>query len=176
MKNYLSLLFSCLTGLCVNAQTNIPQKFITSANWVQAKNYYLLTLFEQDKVVSQLLKADPILARLTQKKLNELNTSLTDCKEATCFTDRLRLSDDEIKDVSNELTSLCKPGSALELLVKTQLIPSYTYSLYKVTSPVELLIKAWEQDAAGINYTLDVYLICAAHYRADPWLAANDTI
>ncbi|HEY0245655.1 MAG TPA: YdcF family protein, partial [Mucilaginibacter sp.] len=38
-----------------------------------------------------------------------------------------------------------------------ELIPSYTYSLYKTVSPAELLVKAWEQDAAGINYTIDVY-------------------
>jgi len=157
MKNYFLLLFPCLISLCVSAQTNVPQKFITSTDWVQAKNYYLLTLFEQDKEVSQLLKADVKLASLTQAKLKSLNSSLADCKNAACFTDCVKFTPDEINTVSAELTTLCKPGSVLEKLVKTQLIPSYTYSLYKTVAPAELLVKAWEQDAAGINYTIGVY-------------------
>jgi len=157
MKNYLLFLFAWLTGLYAYAQTNAPQKFIASVNWVQAKNYHLLTLFEQDKAVNQLLKSDAVFTKLTQKKADELNTSLTDCKDAACLIDRVKFTDDEIKEVSNELNTLCKPGSALELLVKTQIIPAYTYSLYKTTVPAELLVKAWEQDAAGINYTIDVY-------------------
>jgi hypothetical protein len=157
MKNYLLLLLACLIGLCAGAQTNVPQKFITSENWVQAKNYYLLTLFEQDKEVSQILKADLQLAALTQAKLKSLNSSLTDCKDAACFTDAVKFTANEINTVSAELTALCKPGSALEKLVKMQLAPSYTYSLYKATSLAELLVKAWEQDAAGINYAIGVY-------------------
>ncbi|HTH81861.1 MAG TPA: YdcF family protein [Mucilaginibacter sp.] len=155
MKKQLLIYFILIIGLQVNAQT--PTQFITSSNWIQAKNYYLLTLFEQDKAVNQILKNDAELSRLTEKKLKDLNTSIADCKDAACFTNRVKFSDDEIKQVSAKLTTLCKPGSALELLVKSKLIPSYTYSLYKTTNPAELLIKAWEQDAAGINYTIEVY-------------------
>jgi uncharacterized SAM-binding protein YcdF (DUF218 family) len=154
MKKIILLFCLSIYGFAF-AQT--PTQFISSTNWVQAKNYYLLTLFEQDKAVSQMLKNDPELSRLTEKKLKDLNASINECKDAACFTDRVKFSADEIKQVSAELTALCKPGSALELLVKTKLIPSYTYSLYKTTNPTELLVKAWEQDAAGINYTIEVY-------------------
>jgi hypothetical protein len=130
---------------------------IVSNNWVQDKNYYLLTLFEQDKSVNTILKNDPELAALTQKKLNNLRTSLTECKEAHCFTGQIKFSDDEIKTVSSRLSALYKPGNALDRLVKTALIPSGTYILYKDLSPQALLVKAWEQDAAGINYTIGVY-------------------
>jgi uncharacterized SAM-binding protein YcdF (DUF218 family) len=157
MKKSLLFLLACLAGLCTQAQTNVPKTFISSTEWVQAKNYYLLTLFEQDAEVGQLLKTDAQLSSLAQAKLRSLSSSLTDCKDAACFTDAVKFTPDEINQVSAELTTLCKAGSALERLVKTRLAPSYTYSLYKATSPAELLIKAWEQDAAGINYAIDVY-------------------
>ena len=149
-------LFFCLC-ICHLGFAQSPTQFIYSNNWVQAKNYYLLTLFEQDKAVSQLLKNDAELSRLTEKKIQDLNTSITDCKDAACYTNRVKFTADEIKQVGIKLTSLCKPGSALELLVKNKLIPSYTYSLHKTTNPTELLVKAWEQDVTGINYAIEVY-------------------
>jgi hypothetical protein len=158
-KNILSLL---LLLMCAGtyAQTpvhNVAYKFNSSGNWVQAKNYYLLTLLEQDKAVSQLLKNDAELSKLTQKKLKDLNTSVTDCKDAACYTDRIKFTDDEINKVGAELSALCKPGSALMQLVNNELISSGTYSFYKNLTPAQLLVKAWEQDAAGINYTIGVY-------------------
>ncbi|HEY0245767.1 MAG TPA: YdcF family protein, partial [Mucilaginibacter sp.] len=110
------LLFVCLIGIiCLPVYAQItnsaqPSKFISSANWVQAKNYYLLTLFEQDKIVNQLLKKDAELTKITQKKLKDLNNSIVECKDAACFIDRVKFTDDEIKTVSAELTELCKPG------------------------------------------------------------------
>jgi len=148
--------FACLGTYAQKTKKN-NFTLAPSSDWVQVKNYYLLTLFEQNKAVSQLLKTDAELEKLTIKKLNDLNTSIVECKDAGCFTDRVKFTDDEIKAVSTELTSLCKPGSALMQLVKDQIIPSYTYSLYKNVSPAELLVKAWEQDAAGINHTIEVY-------------------
>jgi hypothetical protein len=160
MKKIILLFFMGFTCLHIYAQTSMPDplyKFISTADWVQAKNYYLLTLFEQDKAVNQQLKNDPELAKLTQKKLSDLSSSITECKDGACFTDHIKFTDNEIKAVSSELSALCKPGSALAKLVENQLIPSGTYSLYKNLTPAELLVKAWEQDAAGINYTIEVY-------------------
>lgn len=160
MKKSILLLLSALLTLQLHAQKQAPNIFynlMPAGNWVQAKNYYLLTLLQQDKTISAQLKSDAVLAKLTQKKLADLNSSLTECKDAACFTDRIKFSADEVAAVSTELTILCKPGSALEQLVKTKLQPSYMYSLNKDVSPVQLLVKAWDQDADGINYTIGVY-------------------
>ncbi len=134
-----------------------PYPLISSGNWVQDKNYYLLTLFSQDKAVNKLLSSDAELAKLTHKKLADLEASITDCKDAKCFTTQIKFNDDEIKAVSARLTALYQPGNALDNLVKCKLIPSGTYILYKNLSPAALLVKAWEQDAAGINYAINVY-------------------
>lgn len=157
MIKYLLALTLLLDASGAFAQKSRPGQFIQSADWVQGKNYYLLTLFEQDKIVNAQLKSDPVLASLTKQKLNALNASVNTCKDALCFIDAVKFTDDEIKTAGKELAALCKPGSPLETLVKSKLIPSFTYSLYKTNVPAELLVEAWEQDAHGINYTIDVY-------------------
>lgn len=148
----------CLSSYCLFAQ--VPGKALVktqAVDYVKVKNYYLLSLFEQDAEVNTLLKSDAELAQLTQKKLSDLNASLTNCKDASCLSATVKLSADEISSVSERLTALYKTGNVLDRLVKTKLIPSGCYSLYKNVTPVQLLVKAWEQDANGINYTIGVY-------------------
>lgn len=157
MKKQLLALFLLLAAYGAYAQYNRPRQFIQSTDWVQGKNYYLLTLFEQDKAVSAALKNDETLASLTKKKFEDLNASANNCKDAACFIAAIRFTADEIETVSKKLSALCRPGSPLEILVKTKLVPSYTYSLYRTTNSAELLVKAWEQDANGVNYAIDVY-------------------
>jgi hypothetical protein len=132
-------------------------KLVTAGNWVKSKNYYLLTLFEQDKEVSALLKNDALLAKLTQAKVNALQASLVNCKDALCLPEQLKFTNEDIQSVSARLTALYKSDNALDRLVKMHLIPSGTYILYKNSTPAQLLVKAWEQDAAAINYAIDVY-------------------
>ncbi|MEO3407760.1 YdcF family protein [Mucilaginibacter sp. CAU 1740] len=158
MKKLPLLMLLCLSSHCLFAQA--PGKAVVktqAVDYVKVKNYYLLSLFEQDTEVSAILKGDAELAQFTQKKLNDLNASLTNCKDASCLSGTVKLSADEISAVSTRLTALYKTGNALDRLVKTKLIPSGCYSLYKNVTPAQLLVKAWEQDANGINYTIGVY-------------------
>ncbi|AMR30746.1 hypothetical protein A0256_04570 [Mucilaginibacter sp. PAMC 26640] len=145
------------TSLAFAQSPNPNYSLITGGNWLKAKNYYLLTLLEQDAATNALLKADPELALLTQKKLGALQTSLTTCKDALCLPAQLKFTDEEIKAVGERLRSLYKTGNALGQLVKTQLAPSGTYILYNTGTPADLLVKAWEQDAAAVNNTIAIY-------------------
>ncbi|PWK80088.1 DUF218 domain-containing protein [Mucilaginibacter oryzae] len=158
MKKVLLPLLLCFSSFSLFAQA--PGKALVKAqavDYVKVKNYYLLSLFEQDAEVSNLLKGDAELAELTRKKLSDLNASLANCKDASCLSAVVKLSVDEISSVGTRLTALYKPGNALDRLVKAKLVPSGCYSLYKNVSPAQLLVKAWEQDANGINYTIGVY-------------------
>ncbi|WDF76139.1 YdcF family protein [Mucilaginibacter sp. KACC 22773] len=158
MKKFIVLSLLCLSWLSNYAQVPLAAGIKrASTDYVEVKNYYLLSLFEQDNQVSLLLKNDAQLAQLAQQKLSRLNTSLTDCGDASCLTAAVKLTDDEIRLVTERLTALYKPGNALDKLVKTKLIPSGAYSLYKKLPNVELLQKAWEQDAGSVNYTIAVY-------------------
>lgn len=159
MKKIIVVLAFVITGFSGFAQQGKPDpqyKINSSAGWVQAKNYYLLTLLQKDAAVSKMLAADPELAKLTKQKIDACNASLA-CNDVNCFLTNNKFTDADIKLVSERLKALYQPNNSLGRLVQTQLIPSGMYFIYKDLSPAELLIKAWEQDAAGVNYVIDVY-------------------
>jgi hypothetical protein len=159
MKKALLFFVSILFSVSVSAQYSgaLPgYKVVSGGNWVKAKNYYLLTLLQSNNEVRTLLKNDPALNKLAQHKLSALTTAIRDCKDALCLPAAVKFTDEEISTVSERLTSLYKPGNALDKLVKTQLIPSGAYMLYQAESPANLLAKAWQQDAAAVNFTIGV--------------------
>lgn len=151
-------LFIC--SAYVAAQTSAPKagyKLISGGDWAKAKNYYLLTLLEYDKSANALLAADAELTKLAQRKMEMLSTSLAECKNALCLPAQLKLTEEEISLVSARFAALHKPGNALDRLVQEHLAPSGTYINCGAKTPAELLIKAWEQDAAALNHTIAVY-------------------
>lgn len=160
MKRILLFSVVLLLSFKVSAQYSgaLPgYKIIAGNNWVKAKNYYLLTLLAQDKDVRALLKSDAELNKLAQNKLSALKTAISNCKDALCLPASSRFTDEEISVVSQRLTALYKPGNALDRLVKNHLIPSGAYILYQAETPANLLVKAWQQDAAAVNFTIGVY-------------------
>lgn len=150
MKNKLFLLLLICLSYGAYAQY-IP------AGSVASKNYYLLTQFANSPATTKLLAGDAALRDLLKSKLANIRATLTGCKEVGCFTEPLKFSDAEIETVSTRLRTLYQPENALGKLISGKIIPSGAYSLYNQLAPKELLIKAWEQDAAGINHTIAVY-------------------
>ncbi|MEJ7680286.1 MAG: YdcF family protein [Segetibacter sp.] len=147
-----------LTSLYANNEPVKKYHLLSGSSFVQSKNYYLLTLFEELADVKELLSEDTILVNIEKNKAADLTASLKGCdKDALCYTGRMKFSDTEINRVSNRLRALFQPGNALDRLVKNHLIPSGSYILFQKSEPKEVLVKAWEQDANGINYTISVY-------------------
>ncbi len=157
------ILGSCFILLItsVNAQQNHPDptyRLMKGANYVQSKNYYLVTLFEELADVKALLANDPTLAALGKVKSDSLSLALRNCgKNGTCFIEHLKFSDSEISVVSDRLTALYSKGNPLEKLTRNHLVPSGTYVLYQDLPGAQLLVKAWQQEAAAINWAIDVY-------------------
>ncbi len=129
----------------------------TEQQFVQSKNYYLLTLFEQS-AVKKILENDAVLSKIAAAKTDSLRQSLLTCKNSSCFAEKARFTDAEIEAVGSELLKLYQLKNALGLMVR-QLISSGKYSLYQHLKPEELLQKAWEQDAKGINRVIDIYTL-----------------
>lgn len=143
------------------SQSNRPDskyQLIAGNSFVQSKNYYLLTLFQGLPDVRKLLEADIVLRTIAEIKTDSLSASLTNCgKDGVCYIERMKFSDAEIKAVSDRLTLLYQPQNALGRLIQNHLIPSGTYVLFQNLPPQEMLVKAWEQDASGINFCIGVY-------------------
>jgi DUF218 domain len=153
MKAKLILLLFIATKLPAQHK---PQSTAIPAS-VQSKNYYLLTLLQRDAGTRQLIEHDAILADLTKTKIAAIREAQTNCKDAACLTASFKFTDQEIQMVADRLAALYQPNNAMGKLVGGQLIPSYTYSLYNALSPKEILLKAWQQDAQGINNTIAIY-------------------
>ncbi|QKJ33196.1 YdcF family protein [Mucilaginibacter mali] len=116
----------------------------------------MLNLVQLSPQVKRLLINDPELTKVASDKVEAIKASL-DCKDAACYTSQLKFTNEEIKIVGNRLAQLYKSNNALGLLVKNDLIPSGAYILNKNLSPQQQLVKAWEQDAEGVNYAISVY-------------------
>ena len=143
------------------AQSKTPKpsyKLLAGQSFVQSKNYYLLTLFQEIPEVKKLLEKDSVLNTLAKIKAEGLISSLSACnREASCYADKMKFSDQEIKLVGERLSKLYKRENALGDLITQHLIPSGTYILFQNLSPQEMLVKAWEQDAMGVNFAIGVY-------------------
>ncbi len=137
---------------------NPSYHLISGGNYVQSKNYYLLTLLQENSAARQLVESDTVLASMARKHYEQLSQALTACgSDASCFTGRMKFSAEDIAAVSARLLALYTKTNALGKLVDEQLIPSGTYILFYQLAPEQLLVKAWEQDANGINFAIGVY-------------------
>lgn len=167
MKKLLSalLLFSLSSALAQEhtsthsrPDSRAGYRLLTGPTAVQSKNYYLLTLFQSVPAVTTLLSTDTTLIRLTNTRLALLRTAGADCStNSRCYIDRLLVSETEIQAVSDRLSKLYTADNALGKLVSDHLLPSGTYQLLRENAPKDLLVKAWQQDAAGVNFAIEVY-------------------
>jgi hypothetical protein len=148
MKILLLLAVATLLSYGVNGQTPVPDpryRLITGNNFVQAKNYYLLTLFEEDAAARKLLEEDTMLAAITKNKYIRMNMALAQCtNNASCITEQLKFSEQEIHQIRDRLRKLYTMDNALGKLVRNHLYPSGTYILFSSSSPVDMWVKAWE--------------------------------
>ncbi|MCF0071221.1 YdcF family protein [Dyadobacter sp. CY261] len=153
------LLFATISGFAqtIRAPTQ-DYHLLTGNSFVQSKNWYLLTLFESLPEVKALLEKDNELGGVAAARYKNLETSVKECKsDFQCYTGKMKFSAEEINAIGARLEALYSENNALGKLVKQHLIPSGTYILFKDASEKELLRKAWEQDAKGINHTIEVY-------------------
>lgn len=162
-KKFLLLLFafflSSLTGFSQIKNPNANYHFLLhDSDFVASKNYYLLTLFQELSEVKKLLATDKVLNEIGKAKADSLTTALKNCgRDGTCYLNRMKISQEEIEVIGKRLEALYQPENALGKLVTDHLVPSGRYVFYQALPAKEMLVKAWEQDANGINFCIDVY-------------------
>ena len=130
---------------------------LTLRNAVQDKNFYLLSLFQTDREVRQLLAKNKVLKRLSRDKLQSLRMA-ANCDDVACFDRLLRFSGATIALVSSELKALAKDRE-FKTLARNDLRPSGVFIKYNSQPDAELLIAAWKDAANGMNRLLRVYCL-----------------
>lgn len=160
MKHFAFLfLFLFLSTGIYAQQTAGPQyQLLSGNNYVQSKNYYLLTLLDEVPAVKSLLQKDAVLAKLTQEKRKAVGTAAKSCgSDLGCYIKAVQFSEDQIRQVSTRLAALYQDNNELGKLVGSHILPSGCYNLYAALGNQQLLIKAWEQDAKAVNFAIGVY-------------------
>lgn len=153
-----AILITSHAGFAQGKHPDAHYKLLSGDSYVQSKNYYLLTLFQQLPEVKALLSGDMVLRAMGANRLDSLQLALKSCdRDGACYVRSLLFSETEILQVGERLRLLYRPDNALGRLVKNHLIPSGTYILWQDLSAADMLVKAWTQDAEGINYAIGVY-------------------
>ena len=128
------------------------------SNIIASKNYYLLSMMQQELPVRNLLESDTLLKTVFENSMEQMSQSLTACKsDISFFSQALQFSDSIIAVIGSCISVLYQPDNALDKLLQQHIIPSCTYVLFQQLPPKDLLVKAREQDARGINFTIGVY-------------------
>ena len=156
----LSLFLFCLfqVNISVAQNPNPSYKLVHNESFVVVKNYYFLNLLQSLPEATSFLKKDTLLQRIASAKFDSLHKAVnTNDKDIAGMLQVLMFSASEIKEVSEYFTKMYSPTNFWGKIVQQHLIPSGCYYSYQTLTPVELLVKAWEQDANGINFCLSVY-------------------
>ena len=124
---------------------------------VQDKNFYLLSLFQRNRQVRNLLGRNKALKQLANDKLLALKKAAS-CNNVGCFDDLIRFDAQAIEAVATELQTLANDPE-FKLLAKTDLRPSGVFIKYNDQPDKELLVAAWKDAAAGMNRVLSVYCL-----------------
>ncbi|MDI5950399.1 YdcF family protein [Flavobacterium yafengii] len=129
-----------------------------SNSLIQDKNFYLLTAIQNDKVVSQLLENNSVFKTIFNKQQQELSSKLNSCKDSlSCLIKGYQFKEKELESIEEELRLLMKDKKELQDFVKNNLRPSGKYENFKNLSDTELLLKAWQVCAKGMNRIMKVY-------------------
>lgn len=139
----------------------LPEAARAPITWVkpaQDKNFYLLSLLERDPAVKKAISADAVLQQLGEAKRQALTKAVASCEvAATCYTAALKLSDAEIAGADRALGSLFVANSDLRKLVEGPMRASGMFQRYHSLPSREMLSRAWNDAAKGLNYFIDVY-------------------
>jgi hypothetical protein len=129
---------------------------LTLRNAVQDKNFYLLSLFQQNPEVRKLISEDKALRKLSNDK-RQASRMAVNCNEVGCFDRLFRFSGPTIETVATKLKPLAKRPQ-FKMLVK-DMRRSGAFIKYSRQSDAEMLMAAWKDAANGINRLLRIYCL-----------------
>lgn len=164
IQRRLLLITWCLAGLLtpflLQAQ-NQPSfdpayQFVQSGNLVQDKNFYLLTLFEEEPALQKAIRKSSALQHY-QVYPERANKIAKECPGAACFAESLVFSDQQIIDIGNLLQQLYTSQPAFRAALQRHLLPSGAFMRYASLPEEKILAQRWREEAYGLNYVLTAY-------------------
>ncbi len=121
---------------------------------VEEKNFPILSALRSDPAAREAMAKDAVLAQFTEVRIAALDNAAAKCKtDLHCYADAIEWNKDDLATVSAELAQL---GTAMHAAAD-QLRVGGLYVRYNALSDGELLARAWDDAAAGINRAIRVY-------------------
>ncbi len=159
--NLIALLICLSTIQSYQAQDVDPHyQLVSSGDWVQDKNFYLLTLMEQLPGVFEIIQQEEVLKGIWGHKMNAIRAAADSCQmEISCHASAVLWTEGEIADIGNALTRLWEEEAVIRQMVTRHMRSSGCFQLHADKTDVALLRAAWEDAAAGINYLIHTYAL-----------------
>ena len=154
----LSLIFLAtfsLFGQTAQVKSFDPNYKIIFHNPTQDKNFYLLSLFQNQSNIHKVLNKNKTLNSLAKQTFESLKTS-SNCNDVRCYDDLFRFTDSEIETIAKVFESSANDKNLIKL-VQNHLRPSGMFIRYEQKSDAEILAQAWRDAAKGVNHILDVF-------------------
>lgn len=130
-----------------------------SETYVQDKNFYLLTLFQQLPAVRKAFQQNETLQTIHRRQQKRLQTIPSTREAAASLVSLFLWSEDDITAAGNALQHLAHTQPALQQLVTQHLRPSGFYTLYAAQNDSSLLQQAWADACHGLNHIIQVYAL-----------------
>jgi len=126
-------------------------EFVSGNDFVQDKNFYLLTLFERlDSVKSELLSDNQISA-ISKDRDQSLRQAVTGCgTDADCYSNKLLWNDDQVSEAAGALASALIDRAGDTAFITNHLRASGMFALFCDKSDRDLLISAWTHTMTGL--------------------------
>ncbi|WP_197492215.1 YdcF family protein [Arachidicoccus ginsenosidimutans] len=126
---------------------------------MEKRIFYLLYEMEKSSKIKKELGKDKILDNLYQQKISNLNNALNNCNDMQCLANALQVSDSENVAIDNALGKLYHQSKNIQSFVHNNIRASHRYELSNSLSDSLLLIRAWNEEAEGMNHIVNAYLL-----------------
>ncbi len=122
------------------------------------KDFYLFSALDRSAAAQQAIAADPEIARVIAARRELISYTVPRCKGVVvCQLHAITWTDEDILDVSLALQRLGDTDPALKAVVDTDLRPAMVYPLLAKLSSGQMLARAWDICAHGLNDIIAVY-------------------
>jgi DUF218 domain len=129
---------------------------VSSGSIVQDKNFYVLSLLQQDTEIRAELSAATPLAAISKRMENQADVAAAKAT-AQATARSMIFSDTDIALARSALLVRFPKSPALQALVTNHLRPSGTYQRLIGRSDAEMLGDAWSEAARGINHVIEQF-------------------
>lgn len=157
LLRYTAIAFGvALLSLPAMAQSRPP--LLRMSQPIVDKNFYLFSALGRSSAAEQALVADPQIAQIVTARRTALDYAERRCKQdVVCQLHAIAWTDEEILTVSLALQQLGDNVPAVKAVVDNDMRPAMVYPLLSKLSSGQMLARAWEICAHGLNNIVAVY-------------------